>query len=82
MTYTDDSDLPAITDDQLRAALTEIRPYTIVILEAGCFVWHATRAAGVVALPMLSPVITLGVGKSPRAPGGQRRLLFLAARMI
>jgi len=35
MTYTDDSDLPAITDDQLRAALTEIRPYTIVILKAG-----------------------------------------------
>jgi hypothetical protein len=35
MTYTDDSDLPAITDDQLREALTEIRPYTIVILKAG-----------------------------------------------
>jgi YCII-related domain-containing protein len=35
MTYTDDSDLPAITDDQLRQALTEIRPYTIVILKAG-----------------------------------------------
>jgi hypothetical protein len=49
---------------------------------SSCFVWHASRAAGVVALPMLSPVITLGVGKSPRAPGGQRRLLFLAARMI
>jgi hypothetical protein len=49
---------------------------------SSCFMWHASRAAGVVDLPILSPVTTLGVGKSPRAPGGQRRLLFFAARMI
>ena len=48
---------------------------------SSCFVWHASRAAGV-ALPMLSLVIALGVCKSPGAPGGQRRLLFFAARMI
>jgi len=34
---------------------------------SSCFVWHASRAAGVVALPMLPPVIALGVGKSPGA---------------
>jgi hypothetical protein len=49
---------------------------------SSCFAWHASRAAGVLALPMLSLVIAFGVGKSPGAPGGQRRLLLFAARMI
>ncbi|HEY3009256.1 MAG TPA: hypothetical protein VGJ63_14485 [Micromonosporaceae bacterium] len=35
MRYPDDSDLPAITDEQLQQALTGTRPYTIVILKAG-----------------------------------------------
>ena len=35
MKYTDDSDLPAITDEQLQQALIGTRPYTIVILKAG-----------------------------------------------
>ena len=35
MTYTDDRDLPEVTDDILREALTRTRPYTAVILKAG-----------------------------------------------
>jgi hypothetical protein len=35
MTYTDDSDLPEVTDEALREALQTVRPYTIVILRAG-----------------------------------------------
>src|SRR4051794_30233021 len=35
MRYTDDSGLPAVTDEMLERALTEVRPYTIVILKAG-----------------------------------------------
>ena len=35
MTYTDDRDLPQVTDDMLREALTQTRPYTAVILKAG-----------------------------------------------
>lgn len=35
MTYTDDGDLPQVTDEILREALTQTRPYTAVILKAG-----------------------------------------------
>ena len=35
MTYTTDSDLPQVSDDTLREALTRTRPYTVVILKAG-----------------------------------------------
>ena len=35
MTYTDDSDLPVITDAMLEAVRRTARPYTIVILKAG-----------------------------------------------
>ncbi|HET9848952.1 MAG TPA: hypothetical protein VFR68_10405 [Candidatus Dormibacteraeota bacterium] len=35
MTYTNDSDLPQVSDDTLREALTRTRPYTAVILKAG-----------------------------------------------
>ena len=35
MTYTDDSDLPEVTDEQLQEALATTRPYTIVVLKAG-----------------------------------------------
>jgi hypothetical protein len=35
MTYTDDSDLPEVTDEQLKEALPRTKPYTIVILKAG-----------------------------------------------
>ena len=35
MKYTDDSDLPQVTDEILREALTRTRPYTAVILKAG-----------------------------------------------
>ena len=35
MTYTDDSELPEVTDETLREALTRTRPYTAVILKAG-----------------------------------------------
>jgi len=35
MTYTDDSDLPEVTDEQLQEALPTTRPYTIVVLKAG-----------------------------------------------
>src|SRR5437016_5169370 len=35
MNYTDDSDLPEVTDEQLEEALPTTRPYTIVVLKAG-----------------------------------------------
>jgi hypothetical protein len=35
MKYTDDSELPQVTDDMLRDALPTTRPYTAVILKAG-----------------------------------------------
>jgi hypothetical protein len=35
MNYTDDSQLPEVTDEQLQERLQETRPYTIVILKAG-----------------------------------------------
>lgn len=35
MKYVDDSDLPQVTDEMLREALTQTRPYTAVILKAG-----------------------------------------------
>lgn len=35
MKYTDDSDLPQVTNEILREALTRTRPYTAVILKAG-----------------------------------------------
>lgn len=35
MRYTDDRDLPQVTDEMLREALTQTRPYTAVILKAG-----------------------------------------------
>jgi hypothetical protein len=35
MKYTDDGDLPDVTDEQLQEALTATRPYTIVVLKAG-----------------------------------------------
>lgn len=35
MTYTDDSSLPEVTDETLRAALETTIPYTILILKAG-----------------------------------------------
>ena len=35
VTYTDDSELPEVTDEQLQAALQSTKPYTIVILKAG-----------------------------------------------
>jgi hypothetical protein len=33
--YTDDSELPDVTDDMLNAALPTTRPYTVVVLKAG-----------------------------------------------
>ena len=35
MRYTDESSLPEITDEMLKASLAGTRPYTIVILKAG-----------------------------------------------
>jgi hypothetical protein len=35
MRYTDESSLPEVTDEMLRASLGATRPYTIVILKAG-----------------------------------------------
>jgi hypothetical protein len=35
MIYGDDSDLPAVTDEQLEALLKKARAYTVVILKAG-----------------------------------------------
>jgi len=35
MHYTDESGLPAVTDEMLQASLATTRPYTVVILKAG-----------------------------------------------
>ena len=35
MKYTDDSALPEVTAEELMAALTKTRPYTVVVLKAG-----------------------------------------------
>ncbi len=35
MGYTDDGDLPRVTDDQLMEAIQATKPYTIVVLKAG-----------------------------------------------
>jgi hypothetical protein len=35
MKYTDDSELPPVTDETLQEALQGVRPYTIVILKVG-----------------------------------------------
>ena len=35
VTYTNDSALPAVTDEMLQGALQHIRPYTVCILKAG-----------------------------------------------
>jgi hypothetical protein len=35
MIYTDDSDLPTVTDEQLEASLKQTRAYTVLILRAG-----------------------------------------------
>jgi len=35
MRYTDESSLPAVTDEMLKASLAATRPYTIVILKPG-----------------------------------------------
>ena len=35
MNFSGDSDLPEVTDEQLQAALTKTREYTVVILKAG-----------------------------------------------
>ena len=35
MRYTDDSELPAVSDDEMRASLADSVPYTLIILKAG-----------------------------------------------
>ena len=35
MNYTDDSELPDVTDEMLQQALPTTRPYTVVVLKAG-----------------------------------------------
>jgi hypothetical protein len=35
MIYTDDSDVPVVTDEQLEASLKQIRVYTVLIPKAG-----------------------------------------------
>jgi hypothetical protein len=35
MNYTDDSDLPVVTDEQLQELLKESREYTVLVLKAG-----------------------------------------------
>jgi hypothetical protein len=35
MNYTDDSDLPVVTDEQLEASLQQVKQYTVLILKVG-----------------------------------------------
>jgi hypothetical protein len=47
MNYTNDSDLPVVTDEQLQESLKKTREYTVLILKAGPESRGPDRASGV-----------------------------------